>query len=108
MTKIHLILNKKALIGGLLKIITFLFFFGINLVPKYCSNLMYYEHFSKKDFYDILGSVMGSKMIKKHLILEKMYGGGVVPLKLILFFLPFFEKNKGFTEHFGTMFIKIG
>ena len=29
MTKIHLILNKKALIGGLLKISTFFFFFGI-------------------------------------------------------------------------------
>ena len=82
----------------------------INLVPKYCSNLMYYEHFSKKDSYDILGSVMGSKMIKKHLILEKMYGGGAVcPLKINpFFFLPFFKKNKGFTEYFGTMFIKIG
>ena len=70
---------------------------------------MYYEHFSKKDFHDILGSVMGSKMIKKQLILEKCIGGVVCPLKINpFFFLPFFEKKKGFTEHFGTMFIKIG
>ena len=49
----------------------------INLVPKYCSNLMYYEHFSKKDFYDILGSVMGSKMIKKTPNSGKnVWGGG--------------------------------